>query len=196
MYEMEGPSPGPGSHSRRLPDGRLPGLRPLPGHHRPGHPPGIRSPGSPTVSGSPPDSVSAFGGECVSNAWARVAQGVRAGNLKILRLSTGHAAVIPCVPAVVHPFVHIAVHRPRWPPPAADRPPGLRRQSLLTAQGRSPGTVTDRVLTDAASALMRHNRWQHNSDEAPPCMRWRGLARPAAQHADRSAAGCPAAVRC
>jgi hypothetical protein len=34
------------------------------------------------------------------------------------------------------------------------------------------------MLLDAASALLRHNRWRHISDEAPPCMRWRGLARP------------------
>src|SRR5258707_71364 len=66
------------------------------------------------------------GGKYVSTAWAWSAQGLSVGNLKALWLSTGHAAVIPCVPALVHPFVHIAVHRPRWPPPATDRPTPAR----------------------------------------------------------------------
>jgi hypothetical protein len=55
--------------------------------------------------------------------------------------------------------------------------PSTSRSTACADRALTWRAVTDRVLTDAARALMRHNRQQHN-DEAPPCMRWRGLARP------------------
>ena len=164
----------PGGHSPPIP--RRPVARPAadcPATTSLDTRPGIRSPGSPAVSEVSPGSVSAFGGECVSTTWAAARARLSAGILRILWLSTGPAAVIPCVPALVHRFFHITVHRPRAGPAfagslACGGGPPAAGETLV-----SP-SVTDRVLTDAASALMRHNGYD---DEAPPCMRWRGLAR-------------------
>jgi hypothetical protein len=135
--------------------------------------PRIRSPGSPAVSEVSPGSVSAFSGECVSTTWAEARTRLSADILRILWLSTGPGAVIPCVPALVHRFFHITVHRPR-PGVGLHRQPGLRRRAARRGPDARLAAVTDRVLTDAVSALMRHNGY---GDEAPPCMRWRGLAR-------------------
>jgi hypothetical protein len=110
MYEMEGPRPAqPPQPADFSASGcpacvRLPGLQLTDGPAATGLDTRPEDPVSrfPCLSEVSPESVSTFGGECVSTTWARVPQGFPTTFCRFLWLSTGPAAVIPCIRRLVH----------------------------------------------------------------------------------------------
>jgi hypothetical protein len=172
MYEMEEPRPAqrpqPADSSRPVtrPAADCPATTGLDTRPR------IRSPGSPAVSGVSPGSVSAF----VVSAFLLPGPGLTQGfpqhsqnSLAIHRARCRYPLRTGACPPL---FPHHGPQAARGV--GLHRQPGLRRRAARRGPDARLAAVTDRVLTDAVSALMRHNGYD---DEAPPCMRWRGLAR-------------------
>jgi hypothetical protein len=173
MYEMGEPRPA-WRHSPPIP--RRPAGRPA-AAARPAAGldtrPRFRSPGSPAVSEVSTGSVSIFGGARVLTTWAGARTRLSADILRILWAIHRACCRYPLRTGACPPLF------PHHGPQAArgvglHRQPGLRRRAARRGPDARLAAVTDRVLTDAVSALMRHNGY---GDEAPPCMRWRGLAR-------------------
>jgi hypothetical protein len=188
MYEMEGPRPA----CRPQPAGYPAwcGRRSSPPAWIPGRETGLPVP---RRSGVSPGSVSACGSDEFLLPLPGLAQGVSAwhsqdfldihrtlGHYPLLNgayphrgpQAKGHGAGRRSVPGLPAGGWVLGAGPAR--PARRARPPSAR---LPRPRGARRCAVTARVLMDAASALMRHNRWRYYTNEAPPCMRWRGLAR-------------------
>jgi hypothetical protein len=75
--------------------------------------PGSGLPAPPRFRGSPPDRYPRSVVRAFLLPRPKLAQALHASDLRNLWPSTGHDAVIPCIPALVHGFIHIVVHRYR-----------------------------------------------------------------------------------